>query len=49
MTLRNLVEDVGKGVDVVGVAAIVVGSIAAAVFTLRSSPRVNLSPPTLPR
>ena len=38
MTFTNAVEDVGKAVDVVGVAAIVVGVLIAALMSLRRLP-----------
>ena len=38
MTFQEAVEDVGKGVDVVGVAVIVVGTLLAASMSVRHRP-----------
>ena len=41
MTFTDTIENVGKSVDVVGVAVIVVGAVVAAALTLREAPRIS--------
>ena len=41
MTFTETIENVGKAVDAVGVAVIVLGAVVAAVLTLRDAPRTT--------